>query len=437
MHPGKILILSIVVTIAVGALLLALPFARTESLNILDVIFTATSATTVCGLMTIPLQKFTTFGHVVIFALMQVGGLGLITMTLFFISLFVELGLSAQLMAGRLLDIERMKDVKRLLFFTFKLSLIVEAVGAFLIYFSLKDKYDTFEAIMLSIFHSVSAFCNAGITLFPDGMLGFADSPFMLLVTASLVLFGSLGFVPWYEIMKHLPFVKNRGKKVLSLHSKIVLSVSLGIIVTGFFLFWLLESNNTLAAQSIPLSIINAFFNAVCMRSAGFLTVRFAELQMATILAGMIFGFIGSSSGSTGSGIKTSTFAVLLFTTRAMIMGRQEVEIKGRRISRQSVLRASAIAFIAVSIILTSAFVMLITETNWSFLDIMFEAVAAFSSLGISSGITPFLSVLGKILLIITMIAGRVGTLTLALALVNVHEGKRDYTFPEGKVLLS
>ncbi|MBT4855897.1 hypothetical protein HOM50_02955 [bacterium] len=437
-HPGKILVLSIIATIVTGTLLLALPVARHVPMSFMDLLFTATSTTTVCGLFTVPIDKFTTFGHVIIFFLMQIGGLGLITMTLFFMSLFTKLGLKTQLIAGKLLEIERMTDIKDLLIFICALSLIVETIGAFCVFFTIKEQYDTVPAIFLSIFHSVSAFCNAGITLFPHGMQGYSNHPVFLMVTAILILFGSLGFVPWYEIVKYLGIVKfKESQRSLSLHSKIVLTISAIFILFATGLFWLLESHNTLANQGVVLSIINAFFNATSIRSTGFLSVPFAELQMATVFIIMIFSFIGSSSGSTGSGIKTTTFALLLFTAKSLLMSRKEVEIKGRRIPHETVYRASATVFLAVALIIFTIFLLLISEHNWSFLDIAFESIASFANLGITTGITAFLSFFGKIMIMITMVAGRIGTLTLALAVVSIHDKKKDYTYPEGKVLIS
>ncbi|HJM68365.1 MAG TPA: potassium transporter TrkG [Candidatus Babeliales bacterium] len=436
-HPAKLLVLSFLVMIVIGTLLLALPIARLQPISWFDLFFTATSTTTVCGLYTIPIDQFTTFGHVVLFFLMQIGGLGLITMTLFFISLFAKLGFSSQMMAGKLLEVERMPDVNKILVLTCVLSLMIEFIGACFIFLTLKDQYDILPAIGLSIFHSVSAFCNAGISLFPHGMISFSNDPFFLLVTAILILFGSLGFVPWFEIMKYTGLIKEYGKRNLSLHSRIVLVISVVLILFGTGLFWVLESNNTLAQQSYFVSFVNAFFNASSIRSAGFLSVPFADLHMATIFIIMVFSFIGSSSGSTGSGIKTTTFAMLLFTAKSLISGRQNVEVMGRTIPRTLVYRATATIFIAFSLVLGTSFFLLISEPNWSFLDIILESVAAFANLGISSGITSFLSTFGKILIMITMLAGRLGTLTLALAVVGTDEKKKDYTYPEGKVLLS
>ncbi|OGB97290.1 hypothetical protein A3F06_01020 [candidate division TM6 bacterium RIFCSPHIGHO2_12_FULL_36_22] len=436
-HPAKLLVASFLATILIGTLLLALPIARLKPISWFDLFFTATSTTTVCGLYSVPIEQFTTVGHVILFFLMQIGGLGLITMTLFFISLFAHLGLSTQMIAGKLLEVERMSDVKKILFLTFILSLLIEVVGACCIFLTLREKYDTLPAIGLSIFHSVSAFCNAGISLFPNGMIGYSNNAFFLIVTSILILCGSLGFVPWFEMMKYTGLIKAYGKKTLSLHSRIVLIFSTVIIAFGTILFWVLESNNTLVQQSYFLSFVNAFFNATSIRSAGFLSVPFTDLHMATIFIIMIFSFIGSSSGSTGSGIKTTTFAMLLFTAKSLVKGRNQVEVMGRTIPRYLIYRATATIFIAFSLILITTFFLLISEPNWSFLDIMLESVSAFANLGISAGITTFVSTFGKILLMITMLAGRLGTLTLALAVVGTDEKKKDYTYPEGKVLLS
>jgi len=314
-----------------GTLLLALPLARTCPIPFIDLFFTATSATCVTGLFTIPLNDFTFFGHCIILALIQIGGIGLITLTVFFISLFVNLGLAVQLMTGQLLDIAQWKNVKKIVLFIILLTVITELVGAFLTFIAIRNDYNLGQGIFLSIFHSISSFCCAGISLFPHGMQNYNHNYLMLITTIGLILIGSLGFLTWKELISYWIARTKKQRHQLSLTTKIILYGSLGITTFSTLLFFVLERNNTLASLGNPiLMMLNALFQGLAFRGVGFIVFNVWQVYLVTLFLAMIYAFIGFASGSTGSGIKINTFVVFLATIRTAITGRTSVEIKER-----------------------------------------------------------------------------------------------------------
>ena len=355
---------------------------------------------------------------------MQIGGLGLITLTIFIMSIFVELRMATQLLAGRMLELESWKNIKSLLYFIFKFTLILELIGAFITFFVIRNDFSLIHSIFLSLFHSVSSFCDAGFTLFPQGMITYSKNAPMLIMTSALMLFGGLGFITWHELLEYGKAFYHKKRRFLSLYSKIVLSTTALIVISTGILFWILERNNTFYQMSPGMAFLNTIFNAIASRSTGIMTIQTSELQIATLFIILIVAFIGSSPGSTGSGIKTTTFAIFLATIRSTIMGQTSVHIKGRRIARDQVLKAATIIALSIGWIIVTIFCLLITERSWQFFDILFIVVSAFSTLGLSTGITPYLSATGKIFIIATMIIGRIGSLTVMLALRKKKETK-------------
>lgn len=433
--PAQVLLVSIILTIIVGTILLSLPISQISYIPLLDNFFMATSATTVTGLNTVSLHEYSLFGKCIILLLIQIGGLGLITMTLFMLSLFTDLGFGTQLMAGQILELESWKNIKKLLFFIIGFTALFESIGTILIYFSIRHEYTFFTALFNATYQSISAFCNSGFYIFNEGISFFQHHELLLLTTAGLVISGGLGFITWHEIIHYFWLTSQKKRATLSLHTKIVLYITGILIVSSTALYWILEYHNTLGNLPPYLAIINAFFNAVSCRSAGFSTVSIPELQFATQFIILIYAFIGSSPGSTGSGIKTTTFAIFAGTVKATIVGKSSVELKGRRIARDQVFKALAITVLSLSWIVFATFCLLITEKSWEFLDILFEVVSAFATMGLSTGITPYLSITGKILIIISMIVGRIGPLTMVLALRKKVE-LTEFAYPEERVML-
>jgi trk system potassium uptake protein TrkH len=435
--PEQLVLMSILGTIGIGTLLLALPIAQVKPAPVLDLFFTATSATCVTGLFTIPIDQFSLFGKVVLLFLIQIGGLGIITMTLFFLSTFMNIGLSTQLMAGRILELDTWKQIRRTLFVIIAITLLSELIGMIFIFSVLYKSYSIGMALFIASFHAVSAFCSAGITLLEGGMSAYSNSLVMVIITMILMFVGELGFVTWLELNDWFIAKIKKKQYRFSLHSKVVLYASTVLLICSSIIFWILEHNNILANLSVFRTGINTLFYAISFRSTGYLLTNIGSFHLATILLIMIISFIGSSPGSTGGGIKITTFAIFLATIKAAISGKTSVTIKGRTIPMGQVFRAIAILIFGLGWVLLTTFCLLITEQGFSFIEILFESISAFTSLGMSTGITSKLSTIGKLFIITSMIIGRIGSFTLILALKLKKKPETEYTYPEERVILS
>ncbi len=434
--PSRTILFSIMLTIFAGTLALSLPIARIKHIPIIDLFFTATSCTCVTGLLTIPIESFSNFGLFIIMILLQIGGLGLVTLSLFVVSLFVNLGLATQVVAGEMLDLESWKDTRRIILFIIGMTFFFETIGALLIFFSIKNIYPLSTAIFYSIFHSISAFCNTGLTLFPNNMVPFINSPTMLLSFCVLMFVGGFGFISWKEIFKKLRNYFNIRKTQLSLQTRIVLHYYGIFTLINTILFWILEKSNTFASLSVPMQWINSFFMAISCRSGGFLNIYINDLQNASILTIMINAFIGAAPGSTGSGIKLTTTALILAVIHSVITNKHSVEIKGRRIMTDQIYRALSIIILSLFWITGVVLILLISERGLPFIDIVFESVSAFSTLGASTGITESLSNVGKIIISLTMLVGRIGVICLLLA-VSKRKEQVDYSYPEERIMIT
>lgn len=430
--PRLLILGSIPLTAILGGLLLMLPICNPHGLGFIDSLFTAASAICVNGLLTVPLTSFTELGQWIILILMQIGGLGIITVTLMTIAAFVRTGLSTQVVASQILEIEHLRDIKQLLLTIITITLIAETIGTLILFQDFKLLFPTHQAIFYAIFHSVSAFCNAGLTIFSDSLVDCQHDFTILASMGSLILIGSIGFITWSEI-----FHWYQGQQTkLSLHSKLTLWATLSLISIFTITFFLLESRHSLAHLSWWEATYNAIFNAVSMRGAGFTTIDLCQLQPATLMLLIISSFIGAAPGSTGGGIKTSALIIFLATARAAFTNHSSVDIRKRSIPHLQVLRAFSIITLSVGWISLTTFALLITDPEHNFLSLLFEANSAFSMFGISLGITASLSILGKLLILLSMIIGRIGSLTLVLAFLRLSH-TQEVRYPEGRLLLS
>src|SRR5437870_8899299 len=293
--PAHIIVFSFFILIICGTLLLALPIAHVKPMAFIDLFFTATSATCVTGLFTLPLSNFTFFGKAVILGLIQIGALGLATMSLFIISLFIDLGLGTRFMAGQLFELDSWHNIKRILIFTFLSTLILELLCASIFFTIFKSEYSVDSAIFYSLFHAISAFCNAGLSFFhfltEQNLERYNTSYIFLITTTILTFIGGLGFITWHELMSHVhAYIFAKKPHRLSLHSKIILYGAGTLLVVTTTLFLLLEYSNTLALLSIPLKCINAIFHAVSFKSCGFILGNLTDYLPATIFLIMIIG---------------------------------------------------------------------------------------------------------------------------------------------------
>lgn len=372
---------------------------------------------------------------------MQIGGLGIVTLTLFLLSLFVNLGLATSLMANKLLELESWKNIRHLLGFIIITTLTMEFIGA-LCFFSvfIKD-FGAGRAIFLSIFHAVSCFCSAGITLFGNSFQAYAHSYTAIFTATGLMLAGGIGFLTLYEFYEYFRNLRDTKIHHFSLQTKIVLYGSLISITVTTLLVYFLEHHHAFNQLTTTNSFIMSFFQAISFRSTGLLIVPIASLQLATLFLIMIISFIGSSPGSTGSGIRTTTVAIYIAVVRAAIEGHTAINIGHRRIAKDQVNKAIAILSLSIFWVVITIFSLLIMEPQWKFIDIIFEAFCAFTNLGLSTGITPNLSVFGKSLIMITMVIGRIGSLTLILALRKIALRKEsaptEIVYPEERIMLN
>lgn len=442
--PGRVILYSLLFAVFGGTGLLALPIAQKQAASLFDLLFTATSALCVTGLFTVPIETFTLFGHAVLLILMQIGGLGLITMTLLVIYLFTDLGFATKLKAGKILEIESWQNINALLRSAFLITMGVECIGTCAVLPYYISAMPFWHAIFYSFFHAVSSFCNVGILILPfDHAREFGQSYGMLSITIFLMFVGGFGFVTMYEIGYYCIKRWSKKRHNISLQTKIVVYGTAVLTMISMFGFWLLERNNSFADLSMPLTFLNALFYSISSQSAGMFYISLQQLQIVTIFLIIARATIGSSPSSTGSGVKITTFSLFLATIKTAITGRSAVEIFERRIDQTQVYKAIAIVSLSIGWMLISTFFLCITEkeivkqSNGVFALIV-ESFTAFNTLGISFGITGSLTFLGKCIIMLNMIVGRVGSLTLVLALkLKKRQGDTSFSYPKEQVILS
>ena len=421
----QIIMLSFLVVILVGSLLLALPIssASGDAVPYWDALFTATTATCVTGLVTLPtVTTWSVFGQAVILVLIQVGGLGVITiMSALMILLHKRMGIGDRLLLQDAFNLNSLSGivrfVKRVLLGTF----LVEGIGALLYMIVFVPEFGP-RGIWISVFTSISAFCNAGIDIIAENSLcNYATNPLINTVTSLLIILGGIGYIVWWDVMglgKRNAEKKYRGFRNLSLHSKIAIATTLILIFGGGILIFLFEYNNPLTIGS--LSVFDKFqvslFQSVTTRTAGFATVPQQDLTNASSILCLLLMFIGGSPVGTAGGIKTVTIAVLMVSALATIQNKQDVSLFNRNISKQAVNKAVAVTMMSFSIMFIST-ILLSAVSDFDALDVLFETVSATATVGLTRDLTPYLNTAGKAVIIGTMYLGRVGPISLALAL--------------------
>jgi len=436
--PGRVVLVSVLLTILFGSLVLKLPISQAEPLSFIDCLFTAASSACVTGVLTVPLDSFTYFGKIIILILMQIGGVGLITLSLFLVSLFTDLGLATKLMAGQILELENSTHIKEVLLFIAIFTLSIELLGALCIFFIISPDFSFGDAIFNSLFHSISSFCSVGLSFAGNSLTSYKNNVPMLTITALLILLGTTGFMTWYELVNYVKRkIQNKRRKNISLTTKIVVSTTIIMIITATIILTLLESFRGATTLSWPRTIFNMLFNAISYRSTGFTSISLSTMQPATIFFILMYSLIGSSPNSTGSGIKVTTFVIVLATIRSLLIERTDIEIKGRRIPQDQVFKALSILSLSFCWIIISTFLLLLLETDKSFINIFFETVSSFTAIGLATEITPCLSVAGKILIMINMFIGRLGSLTFLLAFIRRRIQERaEFQYPEERVMI-
>jgi trk system potassium uptake protein TrkH len=444
LRPALVLVLSFLLVIVVGTCLLLLPRATTDqSISFVNALFTATSATCVTGLIVVDTGVyFTTFGQIIILLLMQIGGLGIMTSTTFFaIFLGGGLGIKERLLMRDFLSEESLgavgRTVRRLILF----SLATEAVGIALLYISWGEELfaTNIERLYYSVFHGVAAFCHSGFSLFSESIAdpSVLATPSVSLWIAILILIGGLGYPALNNIGNYLSHTFSRDKsgriERLNVHTRLVLLTSAVLIIAGVAGVVFSEWNGVLAPFAFWEKLYHGLFLSITTRSAGFNTVDTGSLTTATALLCIILMFIGASPGSTGGGIKTTTFSVGLMTILSLSSGKNRVEVFGRQVSQPSILRAYVSIMLAIGLAMGTTVLLTLTD-DAPLLDLIFDAVSAASTTGLSRGVTPHLSDPGKLIITAAMFIGRIGAFTLALALIPQRDDG-TYNYPQENVI--
>ena len=429
---------SFLLVIAVGTLLLTLPISsRTGRLGVIDAMFTATSATCVTGLVVRDTwSQFSLFGQVIILMLIQVGGLGLVTLTSFFaLAARRRMGFRDLRLLGESVSADGLSKATEVLKIVIKLAAAFEAVGIVLLLFAFVPQFGA-EGVWVSVFTAISAFCNAGFDLFGrfgaySSLVPYVNNYYVQAVIMFMIMAGGLGFMVWVELAEY------RKKRRLSLHAKVVLQFSVIFWVGGAVLLALLEWSNprTMGGLSVPGKIMAALFQSVSTRTAGMNTIDLAACSPISKLLMSVLQFIGAAPGSTGGGVKVTTFAVLILTIRSVAQGRDDCVIGGHHIESKTVYRAMTIIVIGSVAAFGSAVVVYYnTAETVSVIDCIFESCSAFGTVGLSVGVTGQLNTGAKLLYMACMFMGRVGPVSLAISLTAKPDDNKRKVLPVGHI---
>ncbi|HZJ84434.1 MAG TPA: TrkH family potassium uptake protein [Syntrophomonadaceae bacterium] len=432
LSPPAILALGFGFLVLLGTILLNLPIATNsgQSIGIINAFFTAASAVCVTGLVVVNTAEFwSLFGKTVLIILIQIGGLGFMTMaTIVALMLGRKIKLKGMLTIKEQLNQENLSGLTRLTKYIILVTFAMELVGALLLSTRFIPIYGWSRGIGYSVFHSISAFCNAGFDILGNSMVPFVGDIVVNMTLGLLIVLGGLGFGVYAD------YYKQRGFKKLTLHSKLVLVMAVVLILLGALLFFVIEYNNPLSIGALSGSkkVTASVFQSIVARTAGFNSVDISLIRDTSAFLLIILMYIGGAPGSTAGGIKTTTFGVLILTAISTIKGDEDVVVFKRRISENVVKKALTIVVISLSWIILTSFLLTITE-DMDFLDLLFETTSAFATVGLSRGVTLFLSPLGKLIIAITMYIGRVGPLTMAFALSR-SSGKKKYRYSEENI---
>lgn len=433
--PAQVMVLGFAGLILLGAILLALPVASATGVSVgfVNALFTATSAVCVTGLAILDTATgWSLFGQTVIMLLIQGGGLG-ITIVSTFLALVMgkRISLRERIVLQEALGQSGPSGVVRLARDVLVVTLLVEGAGTLFLFLRFLGDHAPLQAFWLGLFHAVSAFNNAGFDLFSTSLRGFATDPLVVLPVGLMIFVGGVGFTVIQDCWR------NRRWSRLTLHSRMVLSVSLALIALGTVLFLALEWANPQTFGALPpwARVMSAWFTALTPRTAGFDVVTTGALTQASLLLTIVLMYIGASSGSTGGGIKTTTFAVIALALKAAIRGEEDVEVRGRRIPAEVINKAWVIVAISIGWLFLVTATLLVTEGK-DLMPTLFETVSAFGTVGLSTGLTPELSTAGKLIITLMMYTGRVGPLTLAVALAERRKPRAAIQYPDERVMI-
>lgn len=445
--PVNLPILSFAGLILIGTLLLMLPAAANgPRLGFVDGLFTATSATCVTGLVVVDTgSKLSLFGQWVVLVLIQCGGLGIMTFST--VLILVVTGRFSFMQRSVIQDsFTHGPDtglpslVRHVVLFT----LLLEAAGAAILFLRFSEIYHPGRALYFAVFHAISAFCNAGFCLYAQSLMDFSGDPLVSLTVAFLIIFGGIGFLVLLEL-KRLFFSRDRTRRSrrVSVHSKLVLTLTVILLAGGTAGFLFSEWNHSMAGLAVPSKFLAAFFQSVTARTAGFNTLDFGKMANVTLLFTILLMFIGAASGSTAGGIKINTLGVLFAISRSRLRGEEGTSIFRRSLSPETVGRAISVFVLAVVLIYAATMALTVSELGTTihqesrglFLELLFEVVSAFGTVGLSVGITPQLSSVGKLIIVLVMFLGRLGPLSIAVALTG-KEPRSRFQYAEENVMI-
>ena len=431
-NPGRLLALGYVIVIAVGTGLLSLPFAS-HGCSLIDALFTATSGTCVTGLIVkVTPHDFTLFGQIVILILIQIGGLGYMTLSsAFFFLLGRRISLRQRMLMKESINFLNYRNLSRFAFDIFKVTLIVESIGAtiLILWFRFMHGMNWGKSIYHGIFQTISAFCNAGFSTFPDNLNRFSQDPLVGLLIPALFIMGGVGFIVISDVTRRI----KRETLRLATHTRLVLTATATLVIAGTLFVLIAEWNGAFASYPPHLKLLNAFFAAVTPRTAGFNLVSVGGMRTYTLLLLMLFMFIGASPGGTGGGIKTTSFALAFAEIGRVLRRRRDVVMLRRTIKQDQVHRATTLVILGALVVLTSTLLLVIFNRGDNVMRCAFEAFSAFGTVGLSTGsaLYPYLSFAadlgtwGKLVIILTMFSGRVGTLTIGAAVAGGGKASR------------
>lgn len=417
----QVVLLGFLAIILAGSVLLSLPISSATGISVpyIDALFTSTTATCVTGLVTLPtVTTWSIFGQVIILVLIQIGGLGVITIAAgIMVMLGKRIGIGNRILIQDSFNLNTLsglvKFIKKVIIGTF----VIEGIGALLYMIVFIPDFGA-RGIWISIFNSVSAFCNAGIDIISKNSLcDYALDPIINMTTAFLIISGGIGFVVWWDLIRIIKDKKHRHFRFLTLHSKLALSVSVFLIVAGTILFFVFEYDNPLTMQNYSLleKLEASFFQSVTTRTAGFATIPQENFTDSSALTSLLLMFIGGSPVGTAGGIKTVTILVLLLTATSVIKNKRTVDIFNRQISSKSIKKAVAVFATSFTVMIVST-ILLSNASSSSLLDVIYETVSATATVGLTRDFTSTLNSFGKIIIIATMYFGRVGPISLAVA---------------------
>lgn len=446
LNDNQSLVLSFAALILAGAYLLWLPVSYSAGkISFVDALFTSTSAVCVTGLTVVDTAKFSPFGQSVLIFLIQLGGIGILTFSTFFIltvggrlpfqsRLFIQGNIRGY--AGK----DLFHTFKAILFYTF----LIEIIGAGFLYLEFSQNHTVYDAVFESVFHSIAAFCNAGFSTFSDNLTGYCGDVGVNIAIMGLIISGGLGFLVLDDVFQAVRAFLQRKEYQLAFHSRIMLWMTGGLILTGALIFYGLERENVLKELPLKTQVLASFFQSVTPRTAGYNTVDLGKITDPTAFFITILMFIGAGPNSTGGGIKVSTFAILMALIVSRLRSRKNPSIFRRKIPEDAVGRSIAIFAAALLLILADVILIQVLEhyglphpaAKGAYLEVLFETVSAFGTVGLSMGITPLLSCASKLVLIFTMFAGRLGPLTLAFAIGMKDAALDRYEYPEEDVMV-